>query len=482
MNNKLYPVKPLLLIDDEAPWLRSLSMTLREATGMNNIIKCSDSRKVLDILSSTKVSIILLDLTMPHLSGQDLLSMITKDYPEIPVIVLSGLNQVETAVHCMQLGAFDYYVKTVEKERLLSGIQRAFSMQEMRAENQKLKSRFLDDNLEFPEAFDKINTCSKKMRSVLQYCEAVAQSSEPILVSGESGVGKELIARAIRCIRCPAGAWVAVNVAGLDDNVFSDTLFGHTKGAFTGADRERRGMVEEAAGGTLFLDEIGDLSHASQIKLLRLLQEGEYFPLGADAPHKLKAKLIFATNHELSSKVATGEFRKDLFYRLSAHQMRIPPLRERLEDLPLLIDGFLQEASTAFGKKAPTTPKELITLLSTYSFPGNIRELRAMIFNAVSLHKSHILSLDSFKEKISYTASDDDSIAPEAKPFMGVFETATQTTFPERLPNLEEIGSQVVNEAMRRSNGKQTLAATMIGISRQALAKRLKKMAADDSP
>ena len=168
MSEDLYPSKPILLVDDEQPWLRSLSLTLREATGISNIIKCSDSREVLDLLRQTEVSLILLDLMMPYFSGQDLLTMITKDYPQIPVIVLSGLNQVDTAVNCMQLGAFDYYVKTVEKERLITGIQRAFTFKEMQDENVKLKTRFLEDHLEHPEAFAKIKTRSKKMRAVLQ--------------------------------------------------------------------------------------------------------------------------------------------------------------------------------------------------------------------------------------------------------------------------------------------------------------------------
>ncbi|BDV44572.1 sigma-54-dependent Fis family transcriptional regulator [Geotalea uraniireducens] len=479
MNEELYPAAPILLVDDELPWLRSLSLTLREATGVNNIIKCSDSREVLGILQRTEVSLILLDLTMPHFSGQDLLPMITRDYPDTPVIVLSGLNQVDTAVRCMQLGAVDYYVKTVERERLVTGIQRAFSMKELRDENQRLKARFLEDHLEFPDAFYKIKSRSQKMRAVLQYCEAVAQSSEPILITGESGVGKELIARAIRCIRCPDGPWVAVNVAGLDDNVFSDTLFGHTRGAFTGADRERRGMIEEAAGGTLFLDEIGDLSHASQVKLLRLLQEGEFFPLGADQPRRLKAKLLFATNHELAAKKESGAFRKDLYYRLSAHQVRIPPLRERFEDLPLLIDHFLQEAADSFGKKKPTAPKELATLLSTYAFPGNVRELRAMIYNAVSLHKSHVLSLDSFKAAIGYCGDDGPGPSPVVAEPAATGEPPARLTFPQRLPRLEETANLVVKEALRRSRGNQTLAATMLGITRQALAKRLKKIVSD---
>ena len=466
MSPEKYPNQPILLVDDETAWLRSLSLTLREATGIDNIIKCSDSRKVMDILRETEVSLILLDLTMPYFSGMDLLQMIVQEHPDVPVIVLSGLNQVETAVRCMHLGAFDYYVKTVEIERLITGIQRAFSMKEMRSENNSLKERFLEDHLAHPEVFADIMTTSKKMRALFQYCEAVAQSSEPVLVTGESGVGKELVARAIHRLRCPDGPWVAVNAAGLDDTIFSDTLFGHARGAFTGADRERRGMIEEAAGGTLFLDEIGDLSPASQVKLLRLLQEREFFPIGSDVPRKLKAKLVFATNCNLSEKNCLNGFRKDLYYRLNAHQVQIPPLRERFEDLPLLIDHFLSEAASALGKRRPTPPRELATLLSIYSFPGNVRELRAMIYDAVSRHRSHILSLDTFKEKIGYCGDQQASAKEEG------------IKYPERLPTLEEGGNKLVMEAMQRARGNQTMAASMLGITRQGLAKRLKQLSA----
>jgi len=476
MSDKLYPDKPVLLVDDEAPWLRSLSMTLREAIGFNNVIKCSDSRDVIQILKSNTVSIVLLDLTMPHISGQDLLQMITKDFPEIPVIILSGLNQVDTAVRCMKLGAFDYHVKSVETERLIYSIHHALNTQEMHDENMRLKSLFLEDKLEYPNAFADICTRSKKMRAVFQYCEAVAHSSEPILICGESGVGKELIARAIHKIRCPDEPWIAVNVAGLDDNAFSDTLFGHTKGAFTGAERVRRGMIEEASGGTLFLDEIGDLNLTSQVKLLRLLQEGEYFPLGADKPRRLKAKLVFATNCELNGQTSNITFRKDLYYRLSTHQVQIPALRERLEDLEILIHKFVFDAATSLGRKSLTVPKGLPDLLSYYSFPGNVRELRALIFNAVSLSKSDLLSLDSFKVTVYHhkepkTLEELDEILTDNNQAT----TQQSTIFPELLPNLVEAGHQLVSEAMRRAHGNQTLAASTLGITRQGLAKRLKK-------
>jgi len=471
MTEALYPELPILLVDDEEAWLRSLALTLRGALGINNLIRCNESRKVMDILSEQDVGMVLLDLTMPYLSGEDLLQMIGQEYPDIPVIILSGLNQLETAVHCMQLGAVDYYVKTEEKERLIGGIQRAMAARSLRQENRRLKKQVLDGELEHPEVFAAIHTTSRKMQALFQYIEAVAASSEPILITGESGVGKELVAKAIHQLARPQAPWVAVNVAGLDDNHFSDTLFGHTRGAFTGADRERRGMIEEATGGTLFLDEIGDLSLVSQVKLLRLLQEGEYFHLGSDVPCKARASFVLATNVDLEALQNKGTFRRDLYYRLKAHHVHIPSLRERLEDLPVLLDAFFEEAARTLNKKRPAVPHGLAELLSTYAFPGNVRELRAMVFNALSLHKSHKLSFDYFKQAIGY-GQNDAPPQPESAP-LGEDDGVA---FPQRLPTLDELGELVVVEAMRRAGGNQTLAASFLGITRQGLSKRLKKL------
>lgn len=471
MTEALYPELPILLVDDEEAWLRSLALTLRSALGINNLIRCHESRKVMEILSEQEVGLILLDLTMPYLSGEDLLQMIGQEYPDIPVVILSGLNQLETAVHCMQLGAVDYYVKTEEKERLIGGIQRAMAARSLRQENRRLKKQVLDGELEHPEIFAAIHTNSRKMQALFQYIEAVAASSEPILITGESGVGKELIAKAIHQLARPQAPWVAVNVAGLDDNHFSDTLFGHTRGAFTGADRERRGMIEEATGGTLFLDEIGDLSLLSQVKLLRLLQEGEYFHLGSDVPCKARASFVLATNVDLEALQNKGAFRRDLYYRLKAHHVHIPPLRERLEDLPVLLDAFFEEASRTLNKKRPAVPHGLAELLSIYPFPGNVRELRAMVFNALSLHKSHKLSFDYFKQAIGFGQTDA-LLQPKSIPVGEEGEVA----FPQRLPTLDELGEMVVVEAMRRAGGNQTLAASFLGITRQGLSKRLKKL------
>ena len=467
MEKKLYPTFGVLLVDDEIPWLRSLSMTLEGPGAITNLRQCHDSREVMGLLQQHEIGLVLLDLTMPHVSGEELLQQIVTDHPQVRVIILSGMNQLETAVNCMRLGAFDYFVKTVEEERLVDGVRRAIRMVELEYENRAMRRRFFGDQLESPEAFAPIVTRSPAMRARFQYLEAVAPSSQPILITGESGTGKELVARAVHALGQNSGPLVSVNVAGLDDNVFADTLFGHVRGAFTGADSLRLGMIEKAAGGTLFLDEIGDLSAASQVKLLRLLQDGEYYPLGSDQPKQMSARVVVATHADLERKIAAGGFRRDLYYRLISHHVHLPPLRERKDDLPLLLDHFLGEASRKLGKKTPTPPKELAVLLGTYRFPGNVRELEAMVYDAVSLHNAKTLSMKSFLERIGTQTEQDVAEPPPLRgnPFASI----------ESLPTLQQAGQLLVEEALERSAGNQSIAARLLGISQPALSKRLKQ-------
>ncbi|WP_198650189.1 sigma-54-dependent transcriptional regulator [Oceanimonas marisflavi] len=472
IKSNLYPGFGVLLVDDEAPFLRSLSIALERRGGINHIYRCEDSREVMGIIAREPIGLVLLDLTMPHLSGETLLQQIVEEYPEIAVIIVSGLNQLETAVNCIRLGAYDYFVKTTEEDRLIGGIRRAIASQEMRLENQEMRRRFLTDTLEHPEVFAGIITQDKGMRSVFQYLEAISASSQPVLICGESGVGKELIAHAIHALSNRNGPVISVNVAGLDDNVFADTLFGHNKGAFTGAERARAGMIEQAAGGTLFLDEIGDLSLASQVKLLRLLQEGEYYPLGSDRPKRLRARIVVATHQDLARKQQDGSFRKDLYYRLRTHQVEIPPLRQRKDDIPLLLEHFLAEAAAELSKTVPTLPRELPVLLANYAFPGNVRELRALAYDAMSRHKSKMLSMEVFRQALGQQET---QVLPAGEAESGPF-----SQMPT-LPRLNEVGDLLVAEAMRRAEGNQSLAARLLGISQPALSKRLKKAAADEA-
>ncbi len=467
MNSSLYPYFGVLLVDDEPAWLRSLRLTLERSAGITNITTCQDSRLVMGLLEQHEIGLVLLDLTMPHLSGDQLIAMIAERHPEIAVIVISGMNQIESAVNCIKQGAFDYFVKTVEEDRLVSGVVRAIRMLELQRQNREMSSRMLSGQVRQPAAFSKIVTTDRGMHAIFSYIEAVALSTEPLLIMGESGVGKELIAKAAHTLSSCSGQLVSVNVAGLDDAVFADTLFGHMRGAFTGADQPRRGMIEEAADGTLFLDEIGDLSIPSQVKLLRLLQEGEYFPLGSDRPKRLKARVVVATHQNLSHKQESGAFRRDLYYRLCTHMVHVPPLRERKGDLAPLLDHFLEEAARTLGKKKPTPPRELLQLLATYSFPGNVRELKALVYNAVSVHRDRVLSMDTFLKTI---------IRPDIKQNPAAIAPPQRNLFAglEQLPTFVEASELLVEEAMARANGNQTIAARLLGISQPALSKRLK--------
>jgi DNA-binding NtrC family response regulator len=471
MKETTYPELPVMVVDDEAQALTSFELTLRSA-GIANFICCQDSRDVMPMLARREIEIMLLDLWMPHLSGDELLRRITVDHPDVPVIIVTGADDVDTAVKCMKQGAFDYIVKPVETSRLVSSVKRGIELRELHRENQMLKARVLSDQLSRPEAFADIVTDSPAMRSIFQYVEAVAPSPRPVLITGETGVGKELVARAVHTLSNRKGTFVPVNVAGLDDHVFADTLFGHKKGAFTGALEGRPGLVEQAAGGTLFLDEIGDLSAVSQVKLLRLLQDGEYLPLGSDIAKRSDARIVVATNQDLDAARNAGRFRKDLYYRLCGHRLQLPPLRERPEDLPVLLDHFLEGAAKSLGKKKPTPPDELHKLLGVYSFPGNVREMESMVYNAVSIHTAGKLSMDAFKSAIFKTQPSLDSAA--AGPVDAAVE---QTVFPDPLPTLKQVEALLVDEALRRSGGNQAIAAMMLGITRQALNKRLKKTA-----
>jgi len=309
------------------------------------------------------------------------------------------------------------------------------------------------------------------MLAALQYVEVVAPSRHPLLVTGETGTGKELVGRAIHALSGCRGELVSVNVAGLDDTLFADTLFGHRKGAYTGADQAREGLIARAAGGTLFLDEIGDLSESSQVKLLRLIEDRKYYPLGADVPRETDARIVCATHRSLEAPLSKGRFRRDLYYRLSGHKVHLLPLRERKEDIPLLVDAFLAEAAQAEGKRKPTPPAELYTLLSTYDFPGNVRELRMMVFDAVLRHTGGVLSLESFRKTVGTRdappagEASPDADAPAGPPllFGGL----------PRLPTLKEAVDQLVSEALARARDNQGIAASLLGITRQALNKRL---------
>lgn len=468
----LSQTQTILLVDDEVSILKATRMMLN-GNGFKSVATISDSKEVIPFLDKNPVAVIILDLNMPEPSGLDLLTKIATAHPGVSIIILTALDETRTAVECMQNGAFDYLVKPVESSRLVTTINRALEMHSLAYEMSALKDYLLTDRLAHPEAFSCIVTCDKKMRALFQYVEVVATSRQPVLIYGETGVGKELLAKAIHDVCCKKGEFVAVNVAGLDDTMFSDALFGHKKGAFTSADQAREGLVARASGGTLFLDEIGDLNEASQIKLLRLLQENEYYPVGSDIPKKCEARIVVATNKLLKNQMAEGKFRKDLYYRLCSHQIEIPPLRERPDDLTLLLKHSVVKAAEAMGKEPPEIKPEVVKMLQNLPFAGNVRELEAMACDAVARCMNGEINISCFpnitvnSQRLSENESDaviSKSRKLALKELFGTF------------PQLSEVERWVMNEAMEEAKGNQGVAAQLLGITRQTLNKKLGEM------
>ncbi len=463
----------MVIVDDEIHLIDSFSLILRSA-GIANVRAFDDSARVMPFLNEQRVAAVVLDLLMPHTSGIELLTQIKQEFPGVPVIIMTAMNDLDTAVECMKKGAFDYLVKPVEKNRFVSTVKKALEINELRDEVHALKRYLLSGTLTNKDAFSLIFTQSQKLFAVCQYVEAIASSQQPVLITGETGVGKELIALVVHDLSRRDGKFIAVNAAGLDDMMFSDTLFGHGKGAYTGADNRREGLIMQAAGGTLFLDEIGDVSEVSQIKILRLLEEGVYYPLGSDMERHSDARIVASTNRNLHEMMTAGKFRKDLYYRLSAYHVEIPPLRERLEDIPLLVNKFIEEAAESMNKKKPTLPPELFTLFSTYNFPGNVRELKAMVYDAVAQHKGGVMSMQSFKKAVGNKPNNRHGISK-----FGISSAGKKTDeLPDpfsRFPTLKESEYHLVEEALKLSKGNQTIAASLLGVTRQALYKRLKR-------
>ena len=465
---------PVILVDDEEEILFSSSVLLK-SFGVGPVSTVSDSRNLLPMLAADDAGVVVLDLIMPHLSGVKLLPELVQRFPEIPVVVMTASQDVEMAVECMKNGAFDYLIKPVEESRFVSCVKRALEVRTLRRQVDSLRHCLLDQDRPRHPAFAAIITNSPRMEAVFQYVESLAGTLEPILIVGETGVGKGVLTNAIHAVSGLSGPLVSVNVAGLDGTMFSDTLFGHTRGAFSGADRSREGLVARAAAGILFLDEIGDLDKSSQVKLLRLLQERSYYPLGSDLPRLSDARIVVATNQDLRSHMNEGVFRQDLYFRLSAHQVEIPPLRERVEDIPPLVGHFLEEACRIMNKPPLEPPPELFALLNTYAFPGNVRELRAMVHDAVARHKSGpVIALKSFK--VSIRASRNGMEARGDEMLSNIQSTIRATG---RFPTLKDAENLVIQEALRQTGGNQGIAALLLGVSRPALNRRLMRLKAE---
>ncbi|MBW1706139.1 MAG: sigma-54-dependent Fis family transcriptional regulator [Deltaproteobacteria bacterium] len=412
--------------------------------------------KALERVKRDYFDLLLLDFKMPGLDGMQVLEQVKHINPEIDVIMMTAYGTVETAVKAIKTGASDYITKPIELEELLILIEKISERRTLLRENEALREELRGKGI----TTDQIIYESTAMDEVINLAGRVANSNATILIQGESGTGKELVAQLIHTLSPRSQKpMITVNCAALPENLLESELFGHEKGAFTGASQRRIGRFEEADGGTLFLDEIGDLSPSVQVKFLRFLQEREFQRIGGNPTIRTDVRIVTATNRELDAKIREGTFREDLFYRLNVVTIEIPPLRERKEDIPPLIDHFLNRFASENGKKLQGTDSETRDLLLKYDYPGNVRELENIIERAVVITRGEVIS----SRDLPFSGSS----LGDAKSEM----TATRSL----KMSLEHLEHQMVKDAMTQTKNHQTRAARLLGISERTLRYKLKK-------
>lgn len=460
-------IATILIVDDEQEIVKSLAIFFEDSG--YRVVEAGNGVEGLESFQRHHPDLVFTDLRMPQMDGLEFMRRIKELNPDTPVIIISGIGIIADAIKAVKLGAWDYITKPVVNLAELEIIaKRALETVQLRHEVSALRQQVLGGQIQNQEAFAAIVTRDEGMQRLFKYIEAIAPTSQPVLITGPTGTGKEPFAHSVHKASRRSGNFVAVNLGGLDDQVFSDTLFGHVRGAFTGADRIREGVIAQAAGGTLFLDEIGELAESSQIKLLRLLQEQEYFPLGSDVPSKTTARIVAATNRDLRAMVDRGRFRQDLFYRLCTHQVHVPALASRKGDIALLLDLFAAEAAAALHKDVPAISAELPCYLAAYDFPGNVRELKAMVYDAVAVHCRGVLAKDCFIQAMGARHP-----AGSSSPACDIASVLGDSA--DRLPTLKEAEEALVRQAMDRANGNQGVAARYLGITRQGLNKMLNR-------
>ena len=437
----------VLVVDDEPNNVTSLEKIFKKeglrVTGAHN------AREALDHLRKRRVDVVLTDLMMPGITGIELLRAVKEISPDTEVVVMTAFGTVEVAVQAMREGAYDFVEKPLKRLSIVKSVRKAGERRQLLAENRSLRQelRLLTERT--------IVGHSPALRRVLEVVSQAAPSTATVLVLGESGTGKELIARHVHAKSGRSGPFVAVNCAAIPESILEAELFGHERGAFTGAVARREGRFARAAGGTIFLDEIGELTAAVQVKLLRVLQEGEYEPVGGRT-QRSDVRVVAATNRELKAEVQAGRFREDLYYRLNVIAVTAPPLRTRREDVPLLVDYFLANFSHKNNKPVLNVPSEVMNKLLDYSWPGNVRELENAIERAVVLSRGDTLQLADLPEAIS-----------QAQPSV-----VEALTFPIGTP-LDEVEHRLIRETLRHTSGDKALAAQLLGISTRTIYRKL---------
>ncbi len=446
----------VIVIDDDQAVLNYLNIFLLQA-GTFEVTTLSDSTKAYDVLKNGAYDLLLLDMDMPEVTGLDILKKIHDEDIDIQTIVLTGVEDIELAVSAMKLGALEYLTKPVDVDRLLN-LMKGVLEQRRLSKDIESESKAVA-NLRFKEAFKEIITQDAKMHEIFAMVEKMALTDNSVLIWGESGTGKELIARAIHKISKRSGQhFVAVNAGVFASELFASEFFGHNQGAFTGATSNKRGFLEEADKGTLFLDEIGELALPIQVKLLRVLQEGEFFRLGSTKNLKVDVRIIAATNKNLQEEMKKGNFRKDLFYRLNINSVYLPPLKERKGDIPLLSYHFLRRFCQTNNKKIEKISEGAMKSLTQYNYPGNVRELMNIINSAVIVESTNELKKKSLPSYFLENAGSGDNETGEV-----------------HLRTLEDVENDHIRRVLKYTGGNKTRAAQILGISRISLIAKIKK-------
>ncbi|RMH54994.1 MAG: sigma-54-dependent Fis family transcriptional regulator [Candidatus Hydrogenedentota bacterium] len=441
----------ILIADDEIRITEALRRLL-ELEGYDTL-SAGDGEEVLKMLSGGGVDLVLLDLDMPRKDGIETLREMRRSGHSLPVLIVSGKGTIAKAVEAVRLGAYDFIEKPVDDERLLLAIQRALEFSNVREERDLLRSA------EKGGAEEEIFSEEESLRSLAERAEKAAKQDLPILIRGETGSGKEVFARWIhRRSERSRGPFVPLNCAALPDSLAESELFGHVRGAFTGATRDRRGRFELARGGTLFLDEVAELTAPLQAKLLRAIETGEFQPLGAERSVKSNARILSATHKDLREAVAKGEFREDLFFRLAVVEFVIPPLRERPRDLRRLAVEFLRDR---FGRSAPVVEEEAFEVLAGYRWPGNIRELRNVVDRAALFAEGGRITPDDVRDALP----------------SGAFSTTAREEKKGTLRSArDESERAAIEEALSETGGNVSAAARLLGIDRAHLYRKMKKL------
>jgi len=444
----------ILVVDDESAQREALVGFL--AKKGYAVHGAATGREAVETVQSRQIDLVLTDLRMPDLGGDAVLQTVKQINPEIDVIVMTAFGTVESATAAMKAGAVDFISKPIDLQQLQWVVDKSLDRKHLVSENRRLRE-LVDEKLNFTG----IIAAGRAMEEALSMAARAAASKATVLIVGESGTGKELIAKVIHQASDRRDkSFIAVNMAALSDSLLESELFGHEKGAFTDADRARKGRFELANEGTLFIDEVGEIPLTTQVKLLRVLQEQEFERVGGSATVKLDVRLIAATNRSLEEAVRAGTFRPDLFYRLNVIKIALPPLRQRREDIPLLVDHFIRQASTAMGKAIDGVSKEAMDLLIKYSYPGNVRELENIIERAVVLSRDTVLTSADFPASLRGEPERSASADPGAG------------SFAEQVAVFEK---ELVMQALREADGVQTRAAALLHMTERHLRYKIKK-------